>query len=157
MQRILKLNKGFEIDEASIIVKDKTGTFRLPKGDVVFDQPFNPSTGDFCIDKAEEEEEWDRTERKKVGHICSTASERVNEQWPRGHRELESELFMLNAHGSFYEVGREAGYLAMRPVSTHNKKIMDFATWRGLLVLNGTKNNAIPDGHYFPSKQGNGL
>jgi hypothetical protein len=64
---------------------------------------------------------------------------------------------MLNAHGSFYEVGREAGYLVMHPVSTHNKKIMDFATWRGLLVLTGTKNNAGPDGHYFPSKQGNGL
>jgi hypothetical protein len=34
---------------------------------------------------------------------------------------------------------------------------MDFATWRGLLVLTGTKNNATPDGYYFPSKQGNGL
>jgi hypothetical protein len=120
IQCILELKKDFEIDEASVIVKDKTGTFRLPKGDAAFDQPFN-------------------------------------EQWPRGHRELESERFMLNAHGSFYEVGREAGYIAMRPVSTHNKKIMDFATWRGLLVLTGTKNNATHDEHYFPSQQGNGL
>ena len=23
--------------------------------------------------------------------------------------------------------------------------------------MSGTKNNAVPDGHYFPSQQGNGL
>ncbi len=120
MERILQLNKDFDVDEASVIVTDFNGTFRLPKGDPAFDQPFN-------------------------------------EYWPRGHRELVSERFMLNAHGSFYEVGREARYVGMRSVSTHNKKIMDFATWRRLLVLTGTKNNATPDGYYFPSKQGNGL
>jgi hypothetical protein len=86
MERILQLNKDFDVDEASVIVTDFNGTFRLPKGDLAFDQPFN-------------------------GY------------WPRGHRELVSERFMLNAHGSFYEVGREAGYVVMRPVSTHNKKI----------------------------------
>jgi hypothetical protein len=120
MERILILNKDFDEDEASVKVTDFNGTYRLPKGDPVFSQPFN-------------------------GY------------WPRGHRELVTERFMLNVHGSFYEVGREAGFIGMRPISTHNKKIMDFATWRGLLVLTGTKNNAIPDGHYFPSKQGNGL
>jgi hypothetical protein len=120
MLRILKLNKDFDVDEASVKVTDFNGTFRLPKGDPAFDQPFN-------------------------GY------------WPRGIRELESERYMLNVHGSFYEVGREAGYVGMRPVSTHNKKIMDFATWRGLLVLTGTNNNATADGHYFPSQQGNGL
>lgn len=120
MLRILKLSKDFIIDEASVIVTDFNGTFRLPKGDPAFDQPFN-------------------------GY------------WPRGARELVTERYMLNVHGSFYEVGREAGFVGMRPVSTHNKKIMDFATWRGLLVLTGTKQNAIPDGHYFPSGQSNGL
>jgi hypothetical protein len=120
MIRILALHKTFHIDEASVIVTDFNGTFRLPKGDPAFDQPFD-------------------------GH------------WPRDARELVSERYMLNAHGSFYEVGREAGFVGMRPISTHNKKIMDFATWRGLVVLTGTKQNAIPDGHFFPSQQGNGL
>ena len=115
MRRLLELNKDFEIDEASVIVSDKTGSFRLPKGNAAFNQPFN-------------------------GH------------WPRGRRELESERLMLNAHGTFYEIGREAGYKAMRPVATHNKKIMDFCTWRGLLVLSGTRSNASSDGHYFPMK-----
>ncbi|MBC7757311.1 MAG: hypothetical protein H7069_00530 [Phormidesmis sp. FL-bin-119] len=120
MNRIMDLQKDFSIDEASVIVTDKTGTFRLPKGDVAYDQSFNG-------------------------------------KWPRGRRELESERLMLNAHGTFYEVGREAGYVAMRPVSTHNKKIMDFATWRGLLVLSGTKTTAKPDGHYYTSPGKNGL
>ncbi len=120
MNRILALRKDFDIDAASVIVTDKTGTFRLPKGDAAFDQPFSGN-------------------------------------WPRGRRELESERLMLNAHGTFYEIGREAGYLTMRPVSTHNKKIMDFATWRGLLVLSGTKTKAKPDGHYFGPDKSNGL
>ena len=117
---ILNLTKDYEIDDWSVIVKDFNGSFRLPKGDPSFDQPFQ-------------------------GY------------WPRGARELETERFMLNAHGSFYEVGREAGYVGMRPVATHNKKIMDFATWRGLTILSGTKANAPVDGHYFPSEEGNGL
>jgi hypothetical protein len=36
------------------------------------------------------------------------------------------------------------------------KKIVDFCTWRGLLVLSGTKKDANPDGHYF-GDQTNGL
>ncbi|WP_276481499.1 hypothetical protein [Paraflavitalea pollutisoli] len=119
MQRILALQKDFDLDDASVIVHDKTGTFRLPKGHAAFDRP-------------------------------------MAGQWPRGRRELESERLMLNAHGTFYEVGREAGYKAMRPVTTHNKKIMDFCTWRGLLVLSGTQTGATNDGHYF-SNDGNGL
>jgi hypothetical protein len=120
MLRILKLNKDFYVDDASVVVSDFNGTFRLPKGDPAFDQPFD-------------------------GY------------WPRGMRELVTERYMLNVHGTFYEVGREAGYVGMRPVSTHNKKIIDFASWRGLVILSGTKHNAVPDGHYFPSQQGNGL
>lgn len=119
MKRLMPANRDFELDEASVIVKDKTGTFRLPKGNAAFDQPFG-------------------------GY------------WPRGRRELESERLVLNAHGSFYEIGREAGYKAMRPIATHNKKIMDFCTWRGLLVLSGTRPDAKADGHYF-SKGNNGL
>ncbi|MES2777382.1 MAG: hypothetical protein V4722_24600 [Bacteroidota bacterium] len=120
MKKLLALKKDFETDEASVIVKDKTGTFRLPKGAAAFDQPFEG-------------------------------------EWPRGRRELESERLMLNAHGSFYEIGRESGYKAMRPIATHNKKIVDYCTWRGLLVLSGTRPNAKPDGHYYSSADNSGL
>ncbi len=108
MIRLAGLSKGYTIDDASIIVKDKTGTFRLPKGPAEYENiPY------------------------------------------RDKREIESERFMLNITGTFYEVGRESGFLALRPVTTHNKKIVDFCTWRGLLVLSGAKIDASPDGNYF--------
>lgn len=111
MQRLMALNKTYSVDDASVIIKDKTGTFRLPK------------TSD------------------------------VYETFPyRDRREVESERFMLNIQGTFYEVGREAGFIALRPVTTHHKKIIDFCTWRGLLVLSGTKPMAKADGHYFSNE-----
>jgi hypothetical protein len=119
--KILELKKDFDMDEASVIIKDQTGTFRLPKTSPVYDKPFIMG-------------------------------------WPRGIRELESERFMLNAHGTLYEVGRESGYAAIKPVTTHKKKIVDFCTWRGLLVISGTKTNSTNDGHYFSNtSHDNGL
>lgn len=115
IMRLLSLKKSYTIDEASVIIKDNTGTFRLPKTSELY------------------------------------------ETFPyRDKREVESERFMLNIQGTFYEVGREAGFLAMRPITTHHKKIVDFCTWRGLLVLSGTSKNAKPDGHYFGNSS-NGL
>ena len=110
--KILALKKEFETDAASVIIKDNTGTFRLPKTSSVYDKPFAAG-------------------------------------WPRAKREVESERYMFNAHGTLYEVGRESGFAAIRPVTTHKRKIVDFCTWRGLLVISGTKNNASADGHYF--------
>ncbi|AXY73896.1 hypothetical protein D3H65_07840 [Paraflavitalea soli] len=112
LQQILTVKRDFETDDASVIIHDKTGSFRLPKTSAAYDNPFAAG-------------------------------------WPRGIRELESERFMLNAHGTLYEVGRESGYIAIRPITTHKKKMVDYCTWRGLLVISGTKNNAQPDGHYF--------
>ena len=117
---ICEFKKEFETDQTSVIVRDKSGTFRLPKTSQVYDQPFA-------------------------------------EGWPRARRELQSERYMFQAHGTFFEVPREAGFSSMRPVTTHKKKIMDFCTWRGLLVLSGTSHQADQDGHYFSSGDGDGL
>jgi hypothetical protein len=119
--RILSLKKEFEMDDASVLIKDHSGSYRLPKTSAVYDQPFAGG-------------------------------------WPRGAREIESERYMLNAHGTLYEVPRESGFLSIRPVTTHKKKIVDFCTWRGLLVISGTKTNAKKDGHHFTSAgNSNGL
>ncbi|WEK36353.1 MAG: hypothetical protein P0Y53_02470 [Candidatus Pseudobacter hemicellulosilyticus] len=112
MERILALSKDFEADEASVIIKDATGIFRLPKTAAAYDQQLAAG-------------------------------------WPRGKRELESERFMLNAHGTLYEVGRESGYAAIRPITTHRKAIQDYCTWRGLLVISGVRQGAAADGHVF--------
>jgi hypothetical protein len=71
----------------------------------------------------------------------------------RGLREIESERYTGNWHGSMYEIPRLAegtksvgkgdydypDFIKMRPVCTHRLPISDFCTWRGLLVLSGTQ------------------
>ena len=76
---------------------------------------------------------------------------------PRGIRECESERYLMNIHGTFYEKPREGGLAKVKPVAGHRKQIMDFCTWRGLLVISGTRKGAQPDGHYFGSDEGTGL
>jgi hypothetical protein len=110
--KVLALKKEFETDDASVIVKDATGSYRLPKTSAVYDKPFAAG-------------------------------------WPRAKREVESERYMFNAHGTLYEIGRESGFASIKPVTTHKKKIVDFCTWRGLLVISGTRSDAAADGHYF--------
>lgn len=114
MEKLLTLQKHYTIDDASVIVRDATGTFRLPMTSANYET--------FAY---------------------------------RDKRELESERFMLNIQGTLYEVGRESGLAAIRPVTTHKKKIIDLCTWRGLLVISGTKVGAKPDGHYFQDPDGN--
>ena len=69
--------------------------------------------------------------------------------WPRALRECESERLLLNAHGTFYEVPLEAGVARLKPVATHGRQILDYCTWRGLLVLAGVQAEAPTDGHCF--------
>ncbi len=71
--------------------------------------------------------------------------------WPRGVRECVSERNLANIHGTFYELPRDNGLPRIKPVATHNRKIADFCTWRGLMVLSGTRVAAKPDGNYFAS------
>ena len=80
--------------------------------------------------------------------------------WPRPLREIVTERALLNAAGSFYVLPRDnsGGLRAIKPVCTHNKRITDFCSWRGLLVMAGCTASAQPDGHYFPaSEKGAGL
>jgi hypothetical protein len=81
----------------------------------------------------------------------------------RGIREVVSERYLAQFDGTFYEIPRRGDKTApdfrrMKPVSTHRARITDFATWRGMLVLAGTRADAAPDGHYFrTSDAGAGL
>jgi hypothetical protein len=76
--------------------------------------------------------------------------------WPRGRREVVTERSLLNAHGTIYEVPRaDAGdYARMRPICTHGKRITDFASWRGMLVLVGVRADAQADEHCYRSADG---
>ena len=56
-------------------------------------------------------------------------------------REVVTERDLFNCHGTFYELPAEnaGGFAKVRPISTHNRRIMDFCSYRGLLVLTGIR------------------
>ncbi len=54
-------------------------------------------------------------------------------------REVCTERDLLNCAGTFFELPAEnaGGIAKLRPIATHNRRVHDFATWRGLLVMSG--------------------
>ncbi len=64
-------------------------------------------------------------------------------------REVVTERDLFNCSGTFYELPAENadGYAKIRPIASHNFRINDFASYRGMLILTGinpntTKNNS---------------
>jgi len=62
----------------------------------------------------------------------------------------------MDMHGMFYELPRNSsrGLPKIRPITTHNKMIYDFCSWRGMLVFSGNLIDAEEDGHCFASDDG---
>lgn len=54
-------------------------------------------------------------------------------------REVVTERDIFHAHGTFYELPAEnaGGFAKIRPICTHNRRIVDYASYRGMLVLTG--------------------
>ncbi len=71
-------------------------------------------------------------------------------------REVCTERNLLNVHGTFYEMPAEnaGGFAKLRPIATHNRRIHDFASYRGLLVLTGIREGAEAGGHIIRSDDG---
>ena len=76
--------------------------------------------------------------------------------WARAAREVVTERTLLNVAGSFYLMPRtnSGGLARIKPICTHNKRIADFCSWRGMLVMSGCRADAKPDGHYFAAPDG---
>ena len=78
--------------------------------------------------------------------------------WFRGRREVVTERAIMNIHGTFYELPRSdaasGGVRRIRPITTHNKLIHDFCSWRGLLVLSGLPANVANSEHVRISSDG---
>jgi hypothetical protein len=57
----------------------------------------------------------------------------------RVDREVCTERDLFQAHGSFYELPAEnaGGFSKIRPITTHNRRITDYCSYRGLLILTG--------------------
>jgi hypothetical protein len=63
----------------------------------------------------------------------------------RVSREVCTERDLFNCHGTFYELPADnaGGFGKVRPVTTHNRRIFDYCSYRGLTVLTGV---VAPDG-----------
>jgi len=57
----------------------------------------------------------------------------------RVDREVVTERDLFNCHGTFYELPAEnaGGFARIRPIATHNCRIHDYCSFRGMLVLSG--------------------
>jgi hypothetical protein len=72
-------------------------------------------------------------------------------------REVVTERDLLNCGGSFFELPAEnaGGVAKIRPVSSHRRRLQDFASYRGLLVLSGVSADApAAGGHVVRSTDG---
>jgi hypothetical protein len=91
---------------------------------------------------------WDTYRLPKATH---TQDHSWTTEWPR-IREVESERWLMNCSGMFYELpamqygGKVWG---VRPISTHLRIIGDFCSWRGLLVLAGDQTTPLWDSNPF--------
>ncbi len=95
-----------------------------------------------------ERQGWHTYRLPKATH---TQDHAVTTEWPR-IREIESERWLMNASGMFYELPamQYAGHVwGVRPVSTHLRIIGDYCSWRGLLVLAGDQTTPIWDSNAY--------
>ena len=72
-------------------------------------------------------------------------------EWPR-IREVESERWLVNCSGMFYELPAmqyDDKVWGVRPISTHLRIIGDFCAWHGMLVMAGDQTTPIMDANPF--------
>ncbi len=75
----------------------------------------------------------------------------------RVSREVATERDLFNAHGTFYELPAEnaGGFAKVRAAATHNRRIVDYCSYRGLLVMSGVATDAPADNpHILRSDDG---
>lgn len=84
-------------------------------------------------------------------------NEHYNEPGPLGFgrlsREVATERDLFNCHGTFYELpaNNAGGFNRIRPVATHNRKIYDYCSYRGLFIMSGINMNADDTHHIIKS------
>ncbi len=86
----------------------------------------------------------------RFDHAGPLRAERVD-------REVVTERDLFNCHGTFYELPAEnaGGFAKIRPIATHNRRIHDYCSYRGLLLMSGIADPA-PSGspHLLHSSDG---
>lgn len=77
--------------------------------------------------------------RLPLGHDRYTLA--IKKGQVRTCREVATERDLFNCHGTFYELPAENadGFAKIRPISSHNLFVHDYASYRGLLIMSGVK------------------
>jgi len=81
----------------------------------------------------------------------------INEAQMRLCREVATERDLFNCHGTYYELPAENadGFAKIRPVSSHNFRIHDYASYRGMLIMTGINLEQINgNSHIIKSEDG---
>jgi hypothetical protein len=100
------------------------------------------------------EDHWGNRYRLPKGHPSFDRATGFG--WPRDRREVVTERDLFNAHGIMYCLPRanSGGVAHIKPIATHNRRITDFCSWRGLLVLAGCSRGVPDDEHFIQSEDG---
>ena len=72
-------------------------------------------------------------------------------------REVATERDLLNCAGTFYELPAENadGFAKIRPIASHNFRIHDFSSYRGMLIMTGIDTKAAKgNSHVIVSEDG---
>lgn len=88
--------------------------------------------------------EWQTYRLPKASHTWEHCWQT---EWPR-IREIESERYLMDASGMFYELSPviwDGRLWGVRPIATHLRIIPDYCSWLGFLVLGGNQNTPIGD------------
>lgn len=91
---------------------------------------------------------WSTYRLPRGTHTCDNT---VLTEWPR-IREVETERYLMDAAGIFYELptlAYEGKIWGVRPICTHLRMVPDFCSWRGMLVLGGDQVTPIWDSYLF--------
>jgi hypothetical protein len=93
----------------------------------------------------------DKGRRWRLPHGNKAYTDLTNQAALRICREVATERDLLNCHGTFYELPAENadGYAKMRPISSHNLRINDYASYRGLLLMTGIDLNAAKNNEHI--------
>jgi len=99
---------------------------------------------------------WHRYRLPKGGHVHNHAWQT---EWMR-IREVETEHFLMDIHGLFYELQPlpfEGAIWGVKPVCSHLRIIPDYCAFRGLLALGGNETSPNGDNYRYAGQPQSGI
>ncbi|MBK0383575.1 hypothetical protein I5M32_11460 [Pedobacter sp. SD-b] len=148
---VFKENGYYELNEQMQLVrKDDTKT-----ADFIRDK-FTFPKNNFSVEESSILIVDDKNRRWRLPLGESTFTDLTKNGLSRVCREVSTERDLMNLQGTFYELPAENadGFAKIRPITSHNLAIYDYASYRGMLVLTGIKNISKNAEHIITSNDG---